>query len=54
MYIYIYLYTYIYIYIWGSAERHRRDCCDVAVPAITGAKLLQNGLEYATCTGRHL
>jgi len=26
--------------------------CDVAAPAITGAKLLRNGLENVTFTGR--
>ena len=28
--------------------------CDVAAPAITGAKLLRNGLENVTFTGRQL
>jgi len=28
--------------------------CDVAAPAITGAKLLRNGLENVTFTGRKL
>ena len=27
--------------------------CDVAAPAITGAKLLRTGLENVTITGRH-
>ena len=27
--------------------------CDVAAPAITGAKLLTTGLENVTITGRH-
>jgi len=37
----------------GSAGRLRRDG-DVAAPAITGAKLLGNGLENVTFTGRQL
>ena len=28
--------------------------CDVAAPAITGAKLLRNGLAHVTFTGRQL
>ena len=28
--------------------------CDVSAPAITGAKLLRNGLESVTFTGRQL
>ena len=28
--------------------------CDVAAPAITGAKLLRNDLEHVTFTGRQL
>ena len=28
--------------------------CDVAAPAVTGAKLLRNGLEYVAFPGRQL
>ena len=38
----------------GACTRTAAVRCDVAAPAMTGAKLLRNGLKNVTFTGRQL